>query len=114
MAKTKSRKSVQSHFDQAIAQLSPSLQREMQELRKQEAKILKLLSDPTKAEQYLSNPLQLLQSGGIRVPTLLKRRLQQFDPNLAQHLQRQSYALPNGQTVTARIRVRFTQGPKEG
>lgn len=114
MAKTKSQKSGQSHFDQSIAQLSPSLQREMRELRKQEAKILKLLSDSHKAEQYLSHPLQLLQAGGIQVPTLLKRRLQQFDPNLAQHLSRQTYALPNGQTVTARIRVRFTQGPKEG
>lgn len=114
MAKTKSQKSVRSHFEDSIAQLSPSLQREMRELRKQEAKILKLLSDSKKAEQYLSHPLQLLQAGGIEVPALLKRRLQQFDPNLAQHLSRQSYALPNGQTITARIRVRFTQGPKEG
>jgi chromosome segregation ATPase len=114
MAKTRSQKSVQSHFDRSIAQLSPSLQREMRELRKQEARILKLLSDPKKAEQYLSHPLQLLQSGGIEVPTLLKRRLQQFDPNLAQHLSRQTYALPNGQAITAHIRVRFTRGPREG
>jgi len=114
MPKTKSKPKAQSHFDQSIAQLSPSLQREMQELRKHEAKILRLLSDPQKAELYLSNPLQLLQAEGIRVPALLKRRLQQFDPNIAQHLSRQAFVLPNGQTITARVKVRFTQGPKEG
>src|SRR5690349_4326713 len=94
-----------SHFDQSIAQLSPSLQREMQELRKSEAKIVKLLSDPKKAESFLANPLQFLEKGGIAVPTLLKRRLQQFDSNLVQHLKQQAFALPNGQTVTACIKV---------
>jgi hypothetical protein len=103
----------QSHFDQSIAPLSPSLQREMQELRKQEARIMKVLGDRKKAEQYLSNPLQVLQGGGIKVPVLLKRRLQQFDPSVAEHLKRQTYVLPNGQTITARITVRLTQGPKE-
>lgn len=113
-AQAKPKRETSSHFEASIAQLSPSLQREMQALRKQEAKILKLLGDPQKAEQYLSDPLGTLETHGIEVPALLKRRLQQFDPGLAQHLRRQTYALPGGQTVTARIRVRFTRGPKEG
>jgi len=101
------------HFEQSISQLNPSLQREMQELRKQETAIMKVLSDPQKAEQYLSNPLEVLRNAGINMPPLLKARLQAFDPTLADQLKRQTYALPNGQTITARITVRFTQGPKE-
>lgn len=113
-SQAKPKREASNHFEESIAGLSPSLQREMQALRIHEAKILKLLSDPQKAEQYLSDPLSTLEAHGIEVPVLLKRRLQQFDPNLAEHLRRQTYALPGGQTVTARIRVHFTRGLKEG
>ncbi len=97
-----------------LARLSPSMRRDMQALEEREDEILRLLADPKNAEAFLSDPVAVLQAGGIEVPPTLRRRLQRLDPELAQHLRRQTYVLPNGQTVTARIKVNFTRRRREG
>ena len=113
MSDPQTKATLPSHFEQSIAQLSPSLQREMRELRQHEAKILKALGDAKKAALFQSDPLAFLRGEGVPVPATLAGRLRQFDTGVAANLRRQAFVLPNGQTVTARINVRFNRALKE-
>ncbi len=102
-----------SHFENSIAHLGPTLREEMQHLKDQEKKILAALRDPRIAKRFLQNPTEVLVEQGVNLPPITKRRLEEFDSSLAEHLQTQTFLLPNGQTVAANITINFTGAPKE-
>jgi hypothetical protein len=95
------------HFEQSIASLSPSLQEEMRALRKYEAKIVELLEQAEIKAGFIQNPLGTLERLGVPVPPIIRRRLQNFDPASIAHLNKQAFVLPNGQTITPQLKIRF-------
>jgi hypothetical protein len=92
-------------------QLGPRLRKELEDLAGSEAKILKGLGDPDVHRQFLVDPAGALARIGVEVPPITKQRLRSMPP-LPDVAGQQAFRLPDGQVVTANVRVRFTGGKK--
>jgi hypothetical protein len=87
----------------------PYLREEFETLRKSERKILRALKEPEAAKRFAEDPARALQQLDIEVPPLLKGRLVANRPVISLPSDRR-FRLPNGQVVTAHVKVRFTRG----
>lgn len=90
-------------------QLGPRLRAEFEEIEKSEAKILRGLTSKRTAEEFLKDPAAALRRMKVRVPPITAARLKDPSP-LAGLVAPRRYQLPNGQVVTAKVKVRFTAG----
>lgn len=95
--------------ESVVEQLGPRLRAELEAVERSEAKILKGLADERIAEAFVHDPAAALRRMKVDVPPIMAARLKGSDP-LAALVAPRSYALPNGQVVTARVKVRFTAG----
>lgn len=91
-----------------ISRFAPHLRAEFDELRTSEATILKALADPETAGRFAADPARTLEEIGVKVPPAIKARLAS-QPRPGFPVERR-FRLPNGQVVTARVKVRFTNG----
>ena len=95
-----------------LAKLPPSLKKEMLAMRKSEALILKKLNkDAELAKLFMADPGKALTKIGVLLSPGLKKRLKPSD-RLIQYSQPQETHLPDRQTVTPRIIIKFS-GKKE-
>jgi hypothetical protein len=95
-----------------LAKLPPSLKKEMLAIRKSETLILeKLNNDAELAKLFMTDPGKALTKIGVSLSPGLKKRLKPGD-RPSHYSQPQEIRLPDGQTVTPRIKIRFT-GKKE-
>jgi len=92
-----------------VEQLGPRLRAEFDQIEKSEAKILRGLSNKRSAEEFLRDPAAALRRMKVEVPPIMAARLKDPSP-LTPLVAPRRYQLPNGQIVTARVRVRFTAG----
>ena len=84
------------------------LQEELEALRKHEATVLRALSNEENQRLFVRDPAGLLAKLKIPVSGALKRRLRS-DETLGEVAQAPCVRLPNGQTLTPRIRFTFTK-----
>jgi hypothetical protein len=91
-----------------ISRFAPHLRAEFEELRRSEAAILKALADPETAGRFAADPARTLEEIGVKVPPAIKARLASR-PRSGLPAERR-FRLPNGQVVTAHVKVRFTNG----
>jgi hypothetical protein len=96
-----------------ISRFAPHLREEFDELRTSESHILKALADPATARRFAADPARALQEIGVTVPPAIKARLASTKPLETLPTERR-FRLPNGQVVTAHVRVRFTDGKPNG
>jgi hypothetical protein len=92
-----------------ISLFAPHLREEFEILRRSEDKILRGLEDPRAAERFATDPARALAEIGVDVPPLMKGRLvgeRRPEPIPSER----RFRLPNGQVVTARVKVHFTGG----
>jgi hypothetical protein len=87
----------------------PHLRDEFEILRKSEHKIVRALEDHEAARRFAEDPARALQELDIEVPTLLKGHLVANRPMISLPSDRR-FRLPNGQVITAHVKVRFTRG----
>jgi hypothetical protein len=87
----------------------PHLREEFEILRKSERKIVRALEDPEAARRFAEDPARALQQLDVEVPTLLKGHLVANRPVISLPSDRR-FRLPNGQVITAHVKVRFTRG----
>jgi hypothetical protein len=97
-----------------VDQMGPRLRAEFEALQKSEAKILRALRDPSRAQAFAADPLGTLTTIGVAVPPIIKQRLKASaisgdQPTLAAA---QGFRMPNGQVVTANVAIRFTGSAK--
>ncbi len=92
-----------------VEQLGPRLRAELEAVEKSEAKILKGLADERIAAEFVHDPAAALRRMKVDLPPIMAARLKNPEPFGALVAPR-SYQLPNGQVVTARVKVRFTAG----
>lgn len=90
-----------------VEQLGPRLRAEFEAVEKSEAKILKGLAEERIAKEFVHDPAAALRRMKVDVPPIMAARLKNPEPFGALVAPR-SYQLPNGQVVTARVKVRFT------
>jgi hypothetical protein len=96
-----------------IARFAPHLRAEFEELRGSEDRIVHALRDPKTAARFASDPARALEEIGVKVPPAIKARLASTKPPAALPRERR-FRLPNGQVVTAHVKVRFTDGKPNG
>jgi hypothetical protein len=92
-----------------ISRFAPHLREEFEKLRRSEERIVKALADPEVAGRFSVDPARALQEIGVEVPPALKSRLASARPGVPMPTERR-FRLPNGQVVTAHVKVRFTRG----
>lgn len=92
-----------------ISRFAPHLREEFETLRSSEERIVKALADPEVAGRFSADPARALEEIGVTVPPALKARLASARPGAPLPTERR-FRLPNGQVVTARVKVRFTRG----
>jgi hypothetical protein len=93
--------------DEFIDQAPPDLRDEIRGLRKFEGKIMNAMKDPKMNDMFLRNPKAFFAALKIPLPPGLNRRLK----NQAMQqgfLQSRAFRLPTGQTITPKLKVRFT------
>lgn len=91
---------------------APHLRDEFEQLRRRESEIVERLADPSVAARFAADPARTLGEIGVDLPPLIKGRLV-GDRRPRPLPSERRFRLPNGQVVTARVRVRFTRG-REG
>jgi hypothetical protein len=96
-----------------ISRFAPHLREEFDELRTSESHILKALADPATARRFAADPARALEEIGVKVPPAIKARLASTRPPMTLPGERR-FRLPNGQVVTAHVKVRFTDGKPNG
>jgi hypothetical protein len=96
--------------DDPISRFAPHLREEFETLRRSDRQIVKALADPEVAGRFSADPARTLEEIGVKVPPALKARLASTRPSPLPTEQR--FRLPNGQVVTARVKVRFTDGKR--
>jgi hypothetical protein len=94
-------------LDPVTDQFGPRLRAELEQVARSEAKILKGLSNKEVSELYLQDPAAALARIGVELPPILKQRLKGRPP-ITDLVSPKAFKLPNGQTVTASVNVRFT------
>jgi hypothetical protein len=95
-----------------LAKLPASLKKEMIAMRKHEALILeKLNNDEELARLFMDDPGNALTKMGLPLSPGLKKRMKPGD-GLHQYSQPREIHLPDGQTVTPRMKIKFS-GKKE-
>ncbi len=92
-----------------VEHLGPRLREELDAVSRSEAKILRALRREDAAEEFVRDPAAALRRMKVDVPPIMAARLKEPSP-LAGLLAPRSYQLPNGQVVTARVRVHLTAG----
>jgi hypothetical protein len=92
-----------------ISRFAPHLRAEFEELRKSEDRIVNALADPKAAQRFAADPARTLEEIGVKVPPAIKARLASTRPPTTLPRERR-FRLPNGQVVTAHVKVRFTDG----
>lgn len=90
-----------------VSQFAPHLREELETVRRSEDKILRSLKDPEVAARFAADPARTLEQIGVKVPPALKARLRANGPQVPLPSERR-FRLPNGQVVTAHVKVRFT------
>jgi len=90
-------------------QLPRTMVRALDELRVHEERIIERLGDERVAQLFAENPAEALKQMGVPVDPLLARGLQEATRRGLPH-RFSSYVLPNGQTVTPSVRIRFMKG----
>jgi hypothetical protein len=93
-----------------VARFAPHLREEFETIRGSEDQILAALEDPEVIARFAADPARTLEQIGVKVPPALKARLR-ANARAALPSER-AFRLPNGQVVTAHVKVRFT-GRKE-
>ncbi len=101
-------------FGSVIDQLGPRLRAEFEQLQKSERKLLAALAKPETADRFATDPLAVLAGLKIEVPPLIRQRLKAARSNsdFSGLAQPHSFRLPNGQVVTATVKVRVS-APKD-
>jgi hypothetical protein len=97
--------------DDPISRFAPHLREEFETLRRSDRQIVKALADPEVAGRFSADPARTLEEIGVKVPPALKARLASTRPSAPLPTE-QRFRLPNGQVVTARVKVRFTDGKR--
>lgn len=90
-----------------VARFAPHLREEFEEVRRSEDEIVRALEDPETAARFAADPVDALEQIGVKVPPVLKARLRAAGPHVPPDDRR--FRLPNGQVVTAHVKVRFTR-----
>lgn len=76
-------------------------------LAEHEQRLLAALSTPEATAEFLADPGKVLRRLKIPVPEAVDHRLRLPDTNRASDLTGQPVVLPNGQTITPRVKVRI-------
>lgn len=99
---------------QTIAtQFGPRLRAEFEQLLKSERKIVAKLAKPETANAFAADPLAVLTALKIDVPPIIRQRLKS-DPSstgFSELTRPRTFRLPDGQSITARVNLRFTATP---
>ncbi len=88
--------------------MSKDLKSEMDGLVKHERTIVERLKEPEMAKLFAENPLRALNAMNIPIPPLLKKKIKEF-PGASALLNPRSFRLPNGQLITPKVNIRFTE-----
>lgn len=79
----------------------------VKELAKHEKRILSELSTPEATAEFLEHPARVLRRLRIPVPAAVAHRLRLPTANRVEDVAAQPVILPNGQTITPKVRVRI-------
>jgi len=90
-----------------FAKMSPQVQKEMDLLKKQEAKILQNLQKEEVKLLFIKNPFEALNKMNVEIPPIIRSKLQQVQ-DLSGIVASKQYMLPNGKTITPKIKINFT------
>jgi hypothetical protein len=77
----------------------------IEELAKQEKRILAELANPEAAQEFLADPRKVLRRLKIPIPAVVEHRLRLPNANRIEQFAAQPVALPNGQTITPKATV---------
>lgn len=91
-----------------ISRFAPHLREEFEKIRRSEGKIMRSLEDPEIAARFAADPARTLEQIGVKIPPAVKARLRAGGP-LEPLQDERRFRLPNGQVVTAHVKVHFTR-----
>ena len=100
------------HPGDPVSRFAPHLREEFETIRRSEDEIMRSLEDPEIAARFEADPARTLEQIGVKVPPAIKARLRAGGPTVPLPDERR-FRLPNGQVVTAHVKVHFTR-TKEG
>lgn len=80
----------------------------IEEMAKQERRLLATLATPEATAEFLADPRRVLRRLKIPIPAVVDHRLRLANANRADQLTAAPVILPNGQTITPRVKVRIT------